>query len=458
MSALPETLECFRPKLSAGVRLLSFAAAVIPFLFYFNPLGIPIFTGYLIYIVLIFGLIARKVTWRFGRMLSPIALIYFAIVLSLIQTDNFGPALIRVTHLTIGFVAFSVVFNLVRHEYDVEQVMKAFLSPAWLIASLGLVGWFVTNVLGNMYLLHALYEGTLGTWLYGARDAQEIAKFFADTGAYYSLRKGTTVGFLGQFAAIGAFSVPVQNGMYSAILILGDLCFSKDWTARRIIVQGMLWLNLLLTQSRTAWIALALALVLHWWWSRHETTSATFPTRMSHRAMIAVGLLCVSVLIAVIAFVGLENMLLQLASPFVALVHPSADAYTTSGRLAEFGLTADLVSRFPITGIGFDKAINTIYTHNEYFNIVIFTGVFGLIAYLWFTLLPFVSSIRLARMTNVHPILRNMGRLYKRLAVLWLVAAFGESKLVNPKDYLPYWLLTGLLMSAVLIAKRSGHE
>jgi hypothetical protein len=445
---------------SPGVKFLALSAAALPFLIYINPGGKPIFLGYFPFIFLVLVILEKKYyPIRLTLMTLPIFMMIALFFVSIGKTEDLPAALVRMTHITIGFFAFYVVINVVRTGNDIDGVLKAIHSTGFLIAGLGIAFWVLINVFHNMTFLNLTYGGPLGPWLYGAHSSGEFEKYF-ELGSAFSLVKGSgrASAFLGDYAAIGLFALPVMNGMYSGMLILMDLVLGKSWNAKRYLVQCMLWINLLLTQSRTSWWSLAPALLMHWWWNHREEEE--FVITRSKRRALKMSLSVFAIFGFLTAFIGIENMFLQIVSPVTAVMSQADDAGNTMGRLMEFYRFLDVISTHPLTGVGFDKSLGSKYagvewefrTHNEYFNMAIFSGIFGLLAYISFLAIPFAYSFKLARLPS-HPTLQQMGRLFKRLAVFWAISPLGAGRLDNPKDYLPYWVLTGLLMAAVIIAK-----
>ena len=458
-----------RADYSPGVRFLAIAAAALPFLIYINPGGKPIFLGYFPFILLVFVILGNKYyPIRLSFMALPIFLMLFLFILSLTKTEDLPAALVRMTHITIGFFAFFIVINIIRTENDIDCVLKAIHSTGFLIAILGIGFWILINIFHNKTFFSLTYGGPLGPWLYGAHSAEEYEKVF-EIGQSYALLKG--VGreseFLGYIASTGIFALPVMNGLYSGFLILMDLVIINNWNNKRYLWQSMLWINLLLTQSRTSWCALIVALVMHYWWKHKSEIINIVPKRKRRTLRMSLSVLFIFIFIS--ANIGIKNMLLQILSPLNAIIieeygHAEigeyGDAGTTMGRLIEFYKFIDIMQTHPFIGVGFDKSLGSKYTksdwefrtHNEYFNMAIFSGVFGLLAYISFLGIPFGYSFKLARLPS-HETLQNMGRLFKRLAVFWAISALGAGRSDNPKDYLPYWVITGLLIAAVIISK-----
>jgi hypothetical protein len=450
---------------SHGVKFLGLSAGALPFLIYVNPGGVPIFIGYFPFILLIFVILHQG---YYPINLSPVGVPIFTMlclfVISIGIAVDLGAALVRIAHITIGFLAFIVVINIVRTENDIDFILKTIQSTGFIIAGLGIGFWILTNIFHSTTFLNLTYGGPFGPWLYGSHNAAEFKKYY-EMGSAYSLLKGTgkESEFLGYYASIGLFALPVINGIYSSILILIDLVYYRNWNFRRYLFQSMLWINLFLTQSRTSWISLMAALIMHWWWNYKEERIKVSTRAKKRTLKIGIAVLCALAFITV--FIGIENMLLQISSPVRAVMVESTDAGTTMGRLIEIYKFVDVMFTYPLTGVGFDKSLGSKYadvdwefrTHNEYFNMGIFSGVFGLLAYISFLAIPFAYSFKLTRLPY-HTTLQGMGRLFKRLAVLWAVSAIGTGRLDNPKDYLPYWVLTGLVMSAVIIAGSLNKE
>jgi len=239
-----------------------------------------------------------------------------------------------------------------------------------------------------------------------------------------------------------------MNAMFSSVYLLADLCFRPKWTRRRILVRGMLLLNIVLSQSRTAWVALGAALLAHLFWTQ-AASLLRGRLRLSGQHLAAVGLLAVVVMGILALVVGLKNVLLRFATPVLAIFTPSLDAGTTMGRIGEIPIAWREFTNHFLTGTGG----RMIRYHNEFLRFGVVNGVFGLIAYLWITFLPFGRANWLVRRAT-SPTLFRLGVTYRRLWVLWVVAAFGTSRFGNPKSAMLYWLFTGVVLAACRIAGR----
>jgi putative inorganic carbon (HCO3(-)) transporter len=330
--------------------------ALLAPLFLFPPLGRPLLLLiFFLPLVWIVGLIARIDPLPLTPLNGALTLLMVMVLVSLWATFDIGFSASKVLGVVLGIATFFAIVSAIRNTSQMDLALQLFIAAGVALAIVGLLG---TNWIGKVPLLQ---------------------KITARMPAVIRGVPGQTEGFQpNAIAGVLVLFVPLQIAFAAA---------SKKSVSslRRLLHLGALAIvggTLLLTQSRSGWIALAVGLCA--WAVWHSRRS-----RMVFAGAAIIG--------AIAALTSWSRI-----APLIARAAGSGIAEDAEGRLELWSRAIYGIQDFPITGMGmnaFRKVMPVFYptflgspdtdvahAHNHLLQAALDLGLPGLIAYLalWF--------------------------------------------------------------------------
>jgi len=295
----------------------------------------------------------------------PIAGLLVMLPMSLYASVDLNLSLPKLTGILLGVAVYYAMVNTARSAKELQQVMLLLVLAGGAIAALGLLG---TDWIGKFPVLDAIYERL-------PRMITRLPKIHSE-GAIHPNELGGTMALFVPFLA-------------SLILGFANAEFRHDFGSRgRLLLQNLVLITLLLTgftllltQSRSAWIGVALALLV--------IGAAWYPWLRS------VLLASVVLAFALTLYVGADRVGQMLFD--VGAGTARVGTLDLAGRVEVWQRAMYMLQDFPYTGIGlntFSVVANILYpffligpdtkvphAHNLLLQTGVDLGILGLVAY-----------------------------------------------------------------------------
>ncbi|MHB8781110.1 MAG: O-antigen ligase family protein [Candidatus Geothermincolia bacterium] len=273
-----------------------------------------------------------------------------------------------------------------------------------------------------------------------------VFALFSNTPEMRAFTKG---GFSEYTRLSGVFPDPNEMGQLAVLLLAGLLGFQlvAERSERRLLPWlciGGLGVMIFLSQSRESLVTLMVAIAV------------MIALLLRNRRRLGALLLVAVVIAGVVVLMQLPRV----ANTFAELKGGEMGT-ALNGRDAIWGISLDLISRYPVTGIGFESLSSItgkqLYqAHNGFLQAALVSGMLGLLAYLW---LLIATGRRL--LAGAQHQSRAVKAVFIGLASVftgYVVTALVSDHFITFYSYnCVFWALAGMAMG-VLAASRAGEE
>jgi len=393
-----------------------FWVALLAPLFLFPPLGHPVLL-LIVFLPLIWivGLIVRIDPLPLTSLNGALALLAVMVLVSLWATFDIDFSASKVLGVVLGIATFFAIISAIRNKSQIDLALQLFIAAGMALAIIGLLG---TNWIGKVPLLQKI-------------TAQMPAVIRGVPGQAEGFQPNAIAGVLVMF-------VPLQIAFAAA---------SRESVSpvRRLFHLGALAIvgsTLLLTQSRSGWIALAVG-ICAWavWHSRRS--------RMVLAGAAIIG--------AVAALTSWSRI-----APLIARAAGSGIAEDVDGRIELWSRAIYGIQDFPITGMGmnsFRKVMPVFYptflsspdtdvahAHNHFLQAALDLGLPGLISYLalWFGAAALLT-MTIRRTLNADQRLINGGLASGMIA--YFVFGTADTIALGAKVGIFFWIALALIVA-----------
>jgi len=383
--------------------LLGFYALIIALPFLPNEATL-IFTA-----VVVFSYVIKIMTNKERNFVKdPIAmpLIAFTLVQIITTIISVDPVL-SAQNLVVSLVSLALYFvivNTLKSKEDFDRAIKIFIITAFILSILGIIQYF-----------------TLGT----------TSKAWVDV----ELNPDVKTRVVGTFGNPNVFAEYLEHILPVAITLI---FVYKKWMNKLImfIMAGTMFICLLMTFSRGAWLGFAFAALLF-----------VILKMAQYIPLFIAG--------SIAAIPLLPKVVIQRIST-IGNVQDTSNAY----RTYIWEGTINMIKDFWVTGVGYGywafkntfleygiKGSKAWHSHNMYLEIMAEMGIFGMLTFAWVVFSIFVTTIKFARKTKDRYFSYvSVGLLCGFLSIM--VHGIAEHILYMPKSVILFWMFAAFISSA----------
>ncbi len=362
--------------------------------------------------LVVFSFIIKAfITGDFDLMPDPLTvpLLAFAIVQIITTIISVSPFL-SIQNLIVSLISMALYFtivNTIKTKEDLDRVLKIFIITAFIMSCYGILQYY-----------------TLGA----------TSKAWVDVEMNPDLK--TRV--IGTFGNPNVFAEYLEHILPVAIALIFAY---KKWINKAIavVLAGVMFVCLLLTSSRGAWLGFAAAMLM-------------FVVLKFFKYIfffLAGGVLSIPLA---------PKVILQRIST-IGNIKDSSNEY----RTYIWEGTIKMIKDFWITGVGYGywafkntfyeysiKGTKTWHSHNMYLEIIAEMGIFGLLTFAWFVLSLFIHSAKfILRTDDKYLSYVSTGLLAGFLSIM--VHGVAEHILYMPKSVIMFWMFAAFISTARII-------